>query len=332
MSVINWGILGLGRIAHKFVQDLLQIPDARLLAVASTDQQRADAFAGQYGAAHAFGTYEDLLSCEGLDAVYIATPHTGHYQTTLQCLNAGIAVLCEKPFAMNHQQVEKMVQTAREKKVFLMEALWTRFLPSVEKAVDLATSGSIGRITGVRADFGFKAAVDPEGRLYNKALGGGSLLDIGIYPLFAAYLFLGKPKTIKASAIVGSTGVDEQCGMVLTYEGGQMAVLNSTILTRTDTDAYVYGENGSVYLPSRFQETRSVVLKPAEGDSQTFTFDRTTHGYAYEAEHVMDCLREGKTESPVWSLDDSLNLMALLDAVRHEAGIYYSTDDLDNTL
>ncbi|MGM9506910.1 Gfo/Idh/MocA family protein [Larkinella sp. GY13] len=326
MAVIRWGVLGLGRIAHKFVQDLQTVPDVELLAVASTSQERADEFAAQYGAKHAYGSYEDLLTCEGLDVVYIATTHNHHFENTLLCLNAGIAVLCEKPFAMNAGQVRQMVETARSKQVFLMEALWSRFMPSVQKARELTENQAIGRVKGLRADFGFIAPVDPEKRMYNKALGGGSLMDIGIYPLFLSYVFLGTPQTIKATAVFGSTGVDEQCGMVLTYAENQLAVLNSTVVSKTETDAVLYGETGNLYLPGRFHEGDSVVHQPTNGEPQTFTFARTTWGYDYEAEHVSDCLRLKKTESPLWSLDDSLNLIGLLDAVRAEAGIVYEED------
>ncbi|RRB15640.1 gfo/Idh/MocA family oxidoreductase [Larkinella knui] len=324
--MIRWGVLGLGRIAHKFVQDLQTVPNVELLAVASTSQQRADEFAARYGAKYAYGSYEALITCEGLDVVYIATTHNHHFENTMLCLNAGVAVLCEKPFAMNADQVRQMVETARSKQVFLMEALWTRFMPSIQKALELAENQSIGRVTGLRADFGFIAPVVPEKRMYNKSLGGGSLMDIGIYPLFLSYVFLGKPQTVKATAVFGSTGVDEQCGMVLTYAENQLAVLNSTVVSKTETDAVVYGETGNLYLPGRFHEGDSVVHKPGEDEPQTFTFARTTWGYDYEAEHVSDCLRQNKTESPLWSLDDSLNLIGLLDAVRAEAGIVYDED------
>ncbi len=320
----RWGILGLGRIAHKFAQDLLTLPDAQLYAVASSDQQRAGAFAAQYNAPHAFGTYDGLLSLTDLDVVYVATPHVLHHENVRMLLNHGLAVLGEKPFAMNGEQVGEMVQLARTKGIFLMEALWSRFMPGIECALDLARSGAIGKIVSVRADFGFKAPFVPEGRLFNKALGGGSLLDIGIYPLFLAYLMLGKPATLKASATFGATGVDEQCGMVLTYPDGQLALLDSTLLTTTDCLGLIQGETGQIRIHSRFHETTGVTLVRDEQTPKTTAFTRDTHGYDYEAQHVMQCLAEGRTESPLWSLDDSLNLMALLDAVRAEAGIMYA--------
>ena len=319
----RWGILGPGRIAHKFAQDLLTVPDAQLYAVASTDQQRANEFAETYSIPHAFASYEQLLTLPDLDIVYVATPHVKHHENVLMLLNGGVAVLGEKPFAMNSEQVREMVETARAKKVFLMEALWSRFMPGIEFALDLIKSGSIGKVVSVKADFGFKAPFLPDNRLFNKELGGGALLDIGIYPLFLSYLILGKPTTIKASALFGTTGVDEQCGMVLTYADGQLAMLDSTLLADTDCIGLIQGESGQIRIHSRFHENKGVTLVRNEQPTKPFGFNRETHGYDYEAQHVMQCLTSGKTESPLWSLDDSLNLMELLDAVRAEAGIVY---------
>ncbi len=319
----RWGILGPGRIAHKFAQDLLTLPDAQLYAVASTNLQRAQEFAQAYNAPHALGSYEELLTLPDLDVVYVATPHTKHHENALLLLNGGVSVLGEKPFAMNGEQVREMVDLARTKGVFLMEALWSRFMPGIEKALELVQSGAIGNVVSVKADFGFKAPFSPAGRLFDKKLGGGSLLDIGIYPLFLSYLILGKPTTVKATAKFGSTGVDEQCGMVLSYADGQLALLDSTLLAKTDCIGLIQGETGQIRIQSRFHETMGLSLIPSEGDPTEFDFTRTTHGYDYEARHVMQCLAEGKTESPLWSLDDSLNLMVLLDAVRAEAGIVY---------
>ncbi|QDK82865.1 Gfo/Idh/MocA family oxidoreductase [Spirosoma sp. KCTC 42546] len=319
----RWGILGPGRIAHKFAKDLLTLPDAQLYAVASSDQQRANEFAQEYSIPHAFGSYQELLTLPDLDVVYVATPHVKHHEHVMMLLNGGIAVLGEKPFAMNSAQVQEMVETARSKGVFLMEALWSRFMPGIVQALELAQSGAIGKVVSVKADFGFKAPFLPEKRLFNKELGGGSVLDIGIYPLFLSYLILGKPATVKASANFGSTGVDEQCGMVLTYPDGQLALLDSTIIADTDCVGLIQGDAGQIRIHSRFHETKGITLKQADQPEKIVSFERTTFGYDYEAQHVMNCLAEGKIESPLWSLEDSLNLMELLDAVQAEAGIEY---------
>ncbi len=319
----RWGILGLGRIAHKFVQDLLTVEGAVLHAVAASDQARADEFGEQYGATHRFGSYEQLLTCPDLDVVYVATRHILHCQNTLMLLNGGIPVLCEKPFGMNAHEVSQMVETARSKRVYLMEALWSRFMPTILKAKELVDTGAIGRVRIVRADFGFAANPDPAGRLFNKELGGGSLLDIGIYPLFLSYLMLGKPTQIRAAATFGETGVDEQCGMTLTYDNGAMAMLDSTLLAKTDCVGLIFGETGTIRIHGRFHESTALTLERPDAQPETFTFDRQTHGYEYEIRHLMQCLSEGRTESNLWSLDNSLDLIALLDAVGAEAGISY---------
>ncbi|MBC8155166.1 MAG: Gfo/Idh/MocA family oxidoreductase [Bacteroidetes bacterium] len=321
--MIRWGILGLGHIAHKFAQDLLTLPNARLVAVASTDQTRADEFAARYDVANAFGTYEGLLRLADLDVVYVATRHVKHHENTLMLLRAGKAVLCEKPFGMNAGQVQEMVDTARTQGVFLMEALWSRFMPALQQAHHWVETGSIGQIVNLRADFGFAAPFDPAGRLFDKQLGGGALLDIGIYPLFLSYLLLGKPASLKASATFGQTGADEQCGMVLTYDSGAVAVLDATLLAKTDCVGIIYGTQGTIRIHSRFHEAKTVTLEQPGHDPKIVSFDRSTNGYTYEAEHVNDCLTAGRTESVLWSLDDSVALMNLLDAVRAEAGIVY---------
>jgi predicted dehydrogenase len=324
----RWGIIGPGRIAHKFAQDLTQIADAKLTAVASRDLERAQAFAQEYGATFTYGSYEEIVNCPELDVVYIASPHIGHFEHTLLCLNAGIAVLCEKPFAMNTTQVNKMIHVAREKNVFLMEALWTRFLPTTLKTLEIIASGAIGKLLGVKADFGFKAPYDVTKRTFNKALGGGALLDIGIYPLFLSYLILGKPAKITAQAIFGETKVDESIGMILTYDEGTFAFLDATFMAETTCEAFVYGEKGRIRIHPRWHESKALTVEYEDKTTETFTFDRPTWGYQYEIEEVNACLAEGKLESAIWSLSDSINLISLLDAVRNEIGLVYKEFDI----
>ncbi|TDB69219.1 Gfo/Idh/MocA family protein [Arundinibacter roseus] len=323
MEPIRWGILAPGRIAHKFAQDLLTVADATLVAVGSRSLERAQEFARQYNAPYAYGSYEELIACPDIDIVYIASPHTGHHEHTLLCLNAGLPVLCEKPFGMNLGHVQEMVQTAREKKLFLMEALWSRFMPTTLKTLELIQQGAIGKVLGVRADFGFKGIYDIEGRLFNKKLGGGALLDIGIYPLFWSYAILGMPATMKASAVFSETGVDAATGMVLTYDSGAFAFLDATFLAKTDCEAVVYGELGSIRVHGRWHESEALSLELTDQEPQVFDFARSTHGYDFEIKAVGEALRAGLTETPDWSLRDSLNLMTLLDGVREEIGLVY---------
>lgn len=293
------------------------------MAVASRELERAQEFAKEYDAPYAYGSYAELADCPELDIVYIASPHVGHHEHTLLCLNAGLGVLCEKPFGMNLGQVEEMIQSAREKKLFLMEALWSRFMPSTLKTLELIREGAIGKVLGVRADFGFKAIKDPRKRLFNKELGGGALLDIGIYPLFWSYATLGMPATVKASAVFSDTGVDVSTGMVLTYDSEAFAFLDCTLLARTDCEAIVYGELGCIRVPSRWHNSQALTLELIDTEPKRYDFEREAHGYNYEIESVSYALRAGLAENPDWSHQDSRNLMSLLDQVRQEIGLKY---------
>lgn len=319
----NWGIIGLGKIAHKFAKDLEVLPEARVHAVASRSLERAETFAGQYGAPHAFGSYEEIVSCPDLDVVYIATPHVSHHQNSIYCLRHGLPVLCEKPFAMNTREVEEMITVASDNDVFLMEAMWTRFLPTIEKAMELIESGRIGEVLSLKADFGFRGTFNPKSRLYDQALGGGSLLDIGIYPVFLALLLLGRPARIRAAAHLGDTGVDEEIGILLQYPDGRLAHLHSSILARTKTEAFIYGSTGTIHMHTRWHEPSSMTLLREDERPEEFRFDYKGKGYYLEARHVMDCLSRNRKESDLLPLDFSLELIRLLDAIRQEAGILY---------
>ena len=322
----NWGVIGPGRIAHKFAEDLDLLPQAHLHAVASRSEERAREFALQYGATHYYGSYDEIAHCPDLDVVYIATPHTGHCEATLMCLEAGIPVLCEKPFAMNSREVGRMASLAREKGVFLMEAIWTRFLPTIEKTLELIEAGEIGRVKSVKADFGFKAKFDPAGRLHNPELGGGALLDIGIYPVFLALLILGKPDQSRALAHLGVTGVDEEVGILFHYHSGQMAHLHASVQTNTKTEAFIYGDEGVIQIETRWHGPSSLSLWRFGERPRNFSFDYRGHGYEYEAEEVMRCLEMGKTESDRLPLSFSEDLIALLDDLRLQIGLRYAAD------
>lgn len=323
---INWGILAPGRIAHKFAHDLKLVTGAKLLAVGSRSLQRARDFANEHGAPHAFGSYEDLLDCPDLDVVYIASPHTSHFEHTIMCLEKGIAVLCEKPFAMNTAQVQKMVDCARANKVFLMEAIWTRFIPCFEEGMRLLSEGYIGNLKTIRADFGFKANFPPEHRVFNPALGGGALLDVGIYTIFLANWIWGKPTNIKATAVMSSLGADDSCAMIFEYPSNRMAVLDCSLVVKTEIEAYIYGETGTLRLHNRFINPEDLTFSFYEKSSEHIHLPLTGHGYYHEILEVNDCLRNGKTESEKLPLNFSLQLMETLDWVRKEAGIVYPTD------
>lgn len=325
---MNWGIIGLGKIARKFAEDLRLLPNARLWAVASTSQERAQAFAAEFGAAQAFGRYEDLARCQNLDVVYIATPHPFHHPHAMLCIENGLGVLCEKPFAMSLAEAQDMVSAAQRHKVFLMEALWTRFIPAFEKVVELVEQGAIGQLHTIKADLGFKMAMDPESRVYNKSLGAGSLLDLGIYPALLALTFFGKPDraNIHAAAAFTATDVDESCAFTFQYPSGQLAICHSTIAANTSLGAHLYGTEGSIFLHPRWHHTQKITLSRYDGRQETFQdleFPYAGHGYSFEAAHVMRCLESGLLESPRVPLGFTLDLIETLDDIREKIGLAY---------
>lgn len=318
----KWGILGLGKIAKKFCLGLQHVEGAEIYAVASRSKEKADFFAKEHKATKAYGSYEELVEDKNVDVIYIATPHVFHFKHTLLCLRHKKAVLCEKPFAMNKAEVEQMIATAKKEKVFLMEAMWTQFLPHFEYVQKLVQSGVYGKIKSLKADFGFAAEFDENHRLYNKELGGGSLLDIGIYPVFMALSFLGEPEKITASANFCSTEVDEECNIVFHYPGGVEAELDSNIGKKTPTTATIELEKATITMNSRFHEPTSVHVRTEDGE-ETSDFSGEANGYNFEAEHVQQMLQEGLTESNEMTSEKSLQLIELLDRIRTEIGLEY---------
>ena len=322
-KTINWGIIGLGNIAHKFAKDLLGIKGATLYAVASRTQDKANRFAKTYNATKAYASYEALAQDKHIDAVYIATPHNLHYENTMLCLDNGIAVLCEKPFAMNANQVAKMIAKAKEKNVLLMEALWTYFLPHYRYVLEAIKNEKFGKVVKLEADFGFYKAFDDNHRLFNKTLGGGSLLDIGIYPIFAALSTLGYPQGITADATYFDNGADASCTMVFNYKNGINAYLKSALVEDTPTEAIFYCENGCIEINTMFHAPATVTLKPLNGKPEILDFNYSTIGYNYETEHFNALLSSGKTESDVMTFAFSEKLIKALDAVRELIDLNY---------
>jgi predicted dehydrogenase len=314
-KTINWGIIGLGSIANKFATDLLTIPNTKLYAVASRSQDKANGFAGKYNATKAYDSYEALVKDKNIDAVYIATPHALHKENTMLCLEHGIAVLCEKPFAMNINEVQDMIAMSKEKKVLLMEALWTYFLPHYQFVLEELKNETYGKLLKVEADFGFHRAFDDSARLFNKSLGGGSLLDIGIYPIFAALSTLGIPQNMEANALFFDNGADSTCNMMFKYKNGETAKLKSTLTEDTPTEAVFYCENGTIKVNTMFHMPTTVTVT-SNSEEKTLDFGYKTIGYNYEAIHFNELIRQGKTESNIMTFDFSKNLIKTLDAVR----------------
>ena len=328
MKKYNWGIIGAGNIAGKFAEDLQLLPNARLTAVSSRSPERASAFAEKYGIPEWYGSWEGVANNPGIDIAYIATHHPFHFENARTCLENGKAVLCEKPFTMNRRELESLAGMAREKKVFLMEAIWSRFLPSTRKVLELTDQGDLGRLTGIYADFGFWLDYNPGHRLFDPAQGGGALLDLGIYPIFISQLFAGPPDKIQASARFAPSGVDHSGNMVFEHGTDVVSSLNYTLLSESPVEANLLFEKGRIRMESWWLTPGPVTLHRKEEEPKKFSFSEPGHGYHHEAAEVMRCLDEGQTESPMLPLDFSLDLMGTLDAVRAACGIIYPQDNI----
>ncbi len=322
-KIIRWGILGCGKIAHKFAQDLLAVPNAKLEAVASRNQQKSRVFGMRYHSNKYYDSYLELCLDATIDVIYIATPHVFHYEQTLMCLNHQKAVLCEKPFAMNATQVAEMIAAAKRNNIFLMEAMWTFFLPHYQYVLNLIQSKELGEITKLKADFGYRFDFDPESRIYNKKLGGGSLLDIGIYPVFAALSLIGFPDAIEAKAKMSRTGVDENCSIEFSYKNGTKAELFSSVIEETKTEAIITFEKGTIRIHSRFHEPSKLTIITENGQIEKL-FEIQTNGYSFEAGHVTELLLSHKKESSMMTFKKSLELIQLLDIIRSKIGLAYS--------
>lgn len=319
---INWGIIGAGKIAAKFASDLITVSNAELYGIASRSSNKAEEFQSNFKAKKAFGNYDEMVQDANIDAIYVATPHSFHKAHTLLCLNHGKPVLCEKPFAMNLEEVEEMIAVSQNKQILLMEAMWTIFLPHYQYILDLIQKKYFGAIVKLEADFGFHPPYNESSRVFDKSVGGGSLLDIGIYPVFAALSALGKPNSIEANSEFFPTGADSECDIIFHYDTAK-AFLRSTFLKETATEAIFQCENGTIKINGRFHEPSSVELIDQHGNSELKTFDNRTLGYSYEIEHFNQLIRDGKTESEVMSFEKSRDLITTLDHIRKIIGLEY---------
>ncbi len=330
MKTIRWGILGCGKIARKFASDLKFVKNAELTAVGARELSTAENFAKEFPAKYKHGSYDALVKNEEVDVIYIATPHGLHHEHALLCLRNKKAVLCEKAFALNYGQAKEMIDEARHQKVFLMEAFWTKFLPHYNLAKQLIAENKIGKIQSITSTFGFIPTPPIAPRIYDPALGGGSLLDIGLYTIFLALDLLGKPDEINAVMTPSTHGTDSQCSMIFTYNNGALAQLFSTFTSNLDTFADIAGDKGRIRLTNRFYAPSATVefYSSTPDSRQVFPAEAAKgFGYEYEAQHVTNCLLQGLTESPVLKFADTLLMMETLDRVRKKAGIKYSADE-----
>jgi len=326
-DVVRWGILGTGKIAGAFATALQDVPGAVFAGVASRSLDKAREFAAEFRAEAAFGSYAGLAAASGIDLVYVATPHPQHAENALLALGAGKGVLVEKPFTMNLREAEQVVALARSKNRFLMEAMWTRFLPALGEVKRLIAAGEIGSVHQVVADFGFTASFGPEHRVFNPELGGGALLDLGIYPLSIASSLLGPVTEVKAQAEMGPTGVDVQTGFTLKHAGGAMAVCSCSFQARTPGELTVSGSRGHIRMNTMFHRARSITVVLDDGSTRTIDTPYLGNGYVHEAIEAQRCFLNGAIESPGMTHDETLALMGVMDEIRRQIGLTYAADD-----
>lgn len=323
---VRWGILATGGIAAAFTADLVDLPDAEVVAVASRSEASAKAFAERFGIERAYGEWGALAEDADIDVVYVATPHSAHRAAAGLCLSAGRNVLCEKAFTLNAREAEELVGLAKDSGRFLMEAMWMYCNPLIRRLKALVDDGAIGEVRTVQADFGLAGPFPPAHRLRDPAQGGGALLDLGVYPVSFAHLLLGEPSDVVARAVLSEEGVDLQTGALLSYDGGALASLHCSLTGGTATIASVTGSLGRIDIPNGFFHPDRFVLHRDGRDPEEFAADPADgprNSLKHEAREVMRALRAGETESPLVPLEGTLAVMRTLDAVRDRIGVRY---------
>jgi predicted dehydrogenase len=319
---IRWGILATGGIASQFVEDLKLLPGVEVAAVGSRRLESAQAFATRYGIPRAHGSWAELAADPQVDVVYVATPHSAHHAATRICLEAGKAVLCEKPLTLDLASARDLVDTARKSGVFLMEAMWTWTNPAIRQIQTLVAGGAIGELIHVAADFGVAGPFPVGHRMRAPELGGGALLDLGVYPVALAHLFLGQPATVNAWASLHPEGTDENTGIVLGYANGAVATLQAGMAGETAQRAVITGRTGRIEIDRQFWRPTSFAHVSASS-TERVEVSLQGHGMGYEAEEVMRCLRQGRTESDIIPLDATLAVMSTLDTALQQIGVRY---------
>ncbi|WP_076833826.1 MULTISPECIES: Gfo/Idh/MocA family protein [unclassified Frankia] len=336
---LRWGIAGTGAIARGFADALGRLPEAELVAVGSRNRATADEFGETYGIAphRRYGSYESLATDDDIDIVYVASPHSHHHEHTLLFLESGHGVLCEKPFALNAGQAAEMVAAARAQGRFLMEAMWSRFLPAYVRLRELVTAGEIGTVLSVEGDFGFRVPMTPTHRLFDPALGGGALLDLGVYPVSLASMLLGEPSLVAAFGQLGETGVDEHLAVLTSYDSGAFAVAKASLRANLACTGRVTGTAGSIELPAFMHCPDELVVQragaverlrlPAARDGDGRGDETAGGGLHHQARHVHERLRSGHLESDIMPLDETVAIMRTLDTVRARIGVHYPADN-----
>jgi predicted dehydrogenase len=321
---VRWGVVGTGGIAAAFADDLRRLPDAALVAVGSRSAAAADAFGERYGVARRHASYAALAADPDVDVVYVATPHPVHREAALLAIEAGKAVLVEKPFTLNAAEAAEVIGAARRHGVFLMEAMWTRFLPHMAQIRDLVGAGALGDLRAVHADHGQWFLPDASHRLFAPELGGGALLDLGVYPVSFASMMLGTPTDVTATSQPAFTGVDAQTTVVLRYDEGRQAVLTMSLEALGTNRAAIIGTDARLEIDARWYGPTSFTVVRRDGSAQRHERQHEDgKGLRHEAAEVGRCLREGRLESEVLPLEETLSVMATMDEVRRQIGLTY---------
>jgi predicted dehydrogenase len=321
MSIVRWGVVGPGRIASKVVRDFPHVPGAEVVAVASRSAERAKAFAAEHGIERVHDSYRAILADDGVDVLYIATPHPQHRAVTLSALRAGKAVLVEKAFTVTPAATREIVELATETGVFAMEAMWTRFMPSIVRMRELVAAGAIGDVQAVQADLGVSAPVDPADRFYNPAIGGGALFDVGVYPISFAQMMLGTPDSVTARGTLAPSGVDVEEAVLLGYPDGRTASLFASLRCPTPGQARVFGTAGWIDVLPRFHHPATLVLHRAGHEPETVTLPHTGGGYTHELREVTECVAAGRPQSAVMPLADTVTVQDVMGQVADQLGM-----------
>jgi predicted dehydrogenase len=323
---IRWGVVGPGRIAENLVEDFAVVDGARCVAVASRAQTRADDFAGRHGIDRAYGSYAALLADPNVDALYIATPHPQHHAIALGAIQAGKALLVEKAFTATLAGAHEVVDAARVAGVFVMEAMWTRFQPAVVRLRELVGDGAIGEVRSVQADLGVQRAYEPSDRLFDLALGGGALLDLGVYVVSFAQMLLGDPDTVSATGSLFDSGADAEAGLLLGWSDGRNATLTTSLRCGLPGQARVFGTAGWIDVLPRFHHPDTIVLHRNGAEPETIARPHRGGGYAHELDEVVACLRAGATESGTMPLSDTLAVLRVLEEAARQLGVHHAED------
>tara|TARA_R110001592_G_scaffold363398_2_gene687937 strand:- start:7130 stop:8122 length:993 start_codon:yes stop_codon:yes gene_type:complete len=325
-NAIGWGIVGTGGMASNFIQALASVEDAVPVAVASRSAQGARAFSEKLDIPRHYGSYRELLEDTSVDVVYIATPHSSHSEICIACLEMGKAVLCEKPFAINASQARAVIELARKKELFLMEAMWTRFVPAIDKLRELLLQQRIGDVQIMLAGGAYMPDPDAQHYLFNKGLGGGILLDAGVYLVSMASMVFGGPEQVLATGELGETGVDEHEAILLSHRRGAIANLYVSHRAKSAPDLTLLGSKGKIYLHPPVFCPSGLTLSIDGMPEEVFDFPAPVGGYHYQVREVNRCLREGRKESPLMPLDETLKIMQTMDEIRRQIGMRYPAD------